>query len=235
MNRIQICREPITVIKANENADQIAIGTESGALYITNFHLAPPISKLHDSPATTMSIEYFDNLIIVTRAQPCQVIAYRIDGQQIIEANHNYKFREDQKYINVYNADEYLYFSMICEQVENVFVLELFTFDGNSMNLFTAEQLTGNPVDFRVQQAYRTHSEQWIDLLVLRDGGSRLQIKRLSNTPTLIPTIIKMATENPEMGKSQIILDKLVREGKNAELIDERDEINYGMLNYLFS
>ena len=44
-----------------------------------------------------------------------------------------------------------------------------------------------------------------------------------------------MATENPDMGKSQIILDKLVREGKNAEIIDERDEINFGMLNYLFS
>ena len=48
-------------------------------------------------------------------------------------------------------------------------------------------------------------------------------------------TIIKMSMENPEMGKSQIILDKLVREGKNAEIIDERDEINFGMLNYLFS
>jgi len=48
-------------------------------------------------------------------------------------------------------------------------------------------------------------------------------------------TIIKMITENPEMGKSQIILDKLVREGKNVGVIDERDEINFGMLNYIFS
>lgn len=124
---------------------------------------------------------------------------------------------------------------MLCEQVENVHVLEIFKFDGNTISLFTAEQLSGNTVDFRIFQAYRTHSEQWVDLLILRDGGSRCQIKRLSDAPTLMATIIKMITENPEMGKSQIILDKLVREGKNVGVIDERDEINFGMLNYIFS